>query len=44
MTTLLFTNLVTLFLLWRKNEQWAEMKNEQAERDLEAGRSATFYV
>ena len=41
---LIFTNIVSLVLLLRKNGQWAEMKNQQAWRDLEEGRPGVFYV
>lgn len=41
---LIFTNVLLLMLLIRKDEQWAELKNQQAWRDLEEGRPGVFYV
>jgi len=41
---LIFTNLATLALLFRKHDAWCVLMNEQAERELDAGRSATLYV
>jgi len=43
-TILILTNLVTLALLWRKNEAWCDLMNKNAQRDLDEGRSGTFYV
>lgn len=42
--TLLFTNLMSLTLLFWKNEQWVRLKNQQARHELERGRPGVFYV